>query len=197
MSFSASDIKEIKWSLGAFVLSMGLAAALISYSQDYQHQALQDRQAAQQRLTEVRAKLATALSDQENMATYQLEYEALIQQKVIGDEQRLNWMEDLEKIRKQRNIPEFKYTIAPQQGYAPNPPLDSGNFNLYTSPMTLQINLLHEEQLLHLFTALNTQIQGWFILDRCSLSGIDAQGTGALSASCAGGWITMKNRNAP
>lgn len=199
MSFSTSDIAEIKWSLGSFLVSLAIVAGLVNYSQDYQHQSLKDRQAAQDQLTKARAQLAIAQNDFENMATYKLEYEALETQKVIGNEQRLDWMEGLEKIRKQGHVTDFKYSIGPQQSYAPNPPLDSGNFALNLSPMTMQIDLLHEEQLQHLFTAMLTQMQGWFILDRCSLSTVatEAGGITSLKAECAGGWLTMKNRNAP
>lgn len=199
MSFSVSDIAEIKWSLGAFVLSMAIAAGLSDFSEDYRHGALQAKQSAQEQLNKARESFATAQSDFENMATYKLEYEALENQKVIGNEQRLDWIEGLEKIRKQGVVRDFKYSIGPQQSYAPNPPLDAGNFALNLSPMTLQIDLLHEEQLDRLFSTITTQMQGWFILDKCSLSS-SASATGetsSLKADCAGGWLTMKNRNAP
>ena len=199
MSFSTSDIPEIKWSLGAFIVSLGIAAGLISFSEDYKQAAQKDMRTAQAKLTEARTQLATAQSDFENMATYKLEYEALETQKVIGNEQRLDWIEGLEKIRKQGAVLDFKYSIGPQQGYAPNPPLDSGNFTLNLSPMTLQIDLLHEEQLDRLLSAMMTQMEGWFILDHCTISkgGEQTSGLASLKADCAGGWLTMKNRNAP
>ena len=199
MSFSVADIPEIKWSLLAFGASLAVAAGLVELSAGYQHQAKEDRQTAQRQLNEARDQLIAAQSDLENMAAYQKEFQALEAQKVIGDEQRLDWMEGLEKIRQQGEVLDFKYGIAPQQAYVPNPPLDTGNLALNISPMTLQIDLLHEEQLLRLFTALNTQIKGWFMLERCSLTPTGAQGAtpGTLKAECAGGWLTMKNRNAP
>ncbi|TNC96995.1 MAG: hypothetical protein FD121_967 [Gallionellaceae bacterium] len=199
MSFSVSDIAEFKWSLGAFVLSMVVAAGLSTFSEDYRHGALQAKQSAQEQLNKARENFATAQNDFENMATYKLEYEALETQKVIGNEQRLDWIEGLEKIRKQGAVLDFKYSVGPQQSYAPNPPLDTGNFALNLSPMTLQIDLLHEEQLDRLFSTMATQMEGWFILDRCSLSaGASATGEAtSLKADCAGGWLTMKNRSAP
>lgn len=199
MSFSTADIADLKWGIGSLLISLGIAASLITYSASYQDNALKDRQAAQQQLIEARNQLAAAQSDLENMATYQQEYQTLVAKKVIGNEQRLDWIEGLEKVRAQGHVLDFQYAIAPQQGYSPNPPLDAGNFALNISPMTLQINLLHEEQLLHLFSALHSEMQGWFILDHCSLSAADAavESISSLKAECAGGWLTMKNRNAP
>jgi hypothetical protein len=197
MSFSKDDLVDLKWSLGAFVLSIALAGSAYSLSEIYLAQSLKDRQEAQKQLTDARTHLEAAQNDQQNMATYALEYNALMAQKVIGDEQRLDWMEGLEKLRRQGRVTDFKYTIAPQQGYAPNPPLDAGNFQLNRSNMTLQIDLLHEEQLMHFFADMQKQLKGWFILDGCWLSQASEVGNSRLKAECKGGWFTMKNRNMP
>lgn len=194
---SKADIYDIKWALGAFLLSLALGASLVSISDGYEGQALKERQTAQKQLTDARAQLSTAQNDQENMAAYALEYNALLAQKVIGDEQRLDWMEGLERLRQQGSVLDFKYTIAPQQAYVPAPPLDAGNFRLSRSSMTMQIELLHEEQLLHLLADMHTQMKGWFMLDGCTLTRSSADEGSPLKAECSGGWFTMKNRNLP
>ncbi len=199
MSFSTTDFAEIKWSLLACLLALIGAAALFNYTTAYEQQAQQQLKQAQTRLTEARNQLANAQSDLENMSVYQNEYDALVARKVIGSEQRLDWIEGLERLRVQKLVPEIKYTIAPQKPYTPNPPQNGGNFALNISPMTLQVNLLHEEQLLDFFKTMETQLQGWFLLDRCSLTRNEttASGIAPLSADCSGGWFTMQNRNAP
>lgn len=198
MNFSKDDLAEIKLSLGALVLSIVLSAALISLSGSYLENSLKESQSAQSRLNDSRMQLIAAQSDQENMSSYALEYNALLAQKVIGNEQRLDWMEGLEKLRQQGTVLDFKYTIAPQQAYAPNPPLDAGNFQLSRSSMTLQIDLLHEEQLLTLFAEMRKQLNGWFMLDGCVISrtGTDDE-IRPLKAECTGGWFTMKTKGAP
>jgi hypothetical protein len=198
MNFSKADLQDLKWSLGALVLGLALSSGLVSLSNSYLEQSLKDRVAAQKRLAEARAQLGAAENDQENMTDYALEYNALVAQKIIGNEQRLDWMEGLEKLREQGSVLDFKYAIAPQQGYVPNPPLDTGNFQLNRSGMTLQIDLLHEEQLLRLVADMRKGLNGWFILDGCSLSRTGAADELVpLKAECTGGWLTMKNKSAP
>ena len=132
---------------------------------------------------------------------FRSEYGTLLQRKIIGNDQRLDWIEGLEKIHQQQRVLDFKYAIAPQQPYTPAPPLDSGNFELNLSNMTLQLDLLHEGQLITFFDTLRTDIKGWFIIDHCSLERSAAapeNGTvSQLKAECTGGWLTLKNRNAP
>ena len=198
MIFSKDDLPELKWSLGALALSIALAVTLISASEKYLELSLKEREAAQKQLNDARTQLLAAQSDQANMSAYALEYNALLAQRVIGSEQRLDWIEGLEKLRQQGSVLDFKYTISPQQGYKPNPPLDAGNFQLSRSGMTLQIDLLHEEQLLHFFSSLHDQISGWFMLDSCSISRTGTVDELApLKAECTGGWFTMKNKNTP
>lgn len=198
MNFSKADLQDLKWSLGALVLGLALSGGLVSLSNSYLEQSLKDREAAQKRLTEARTQLSAAENDQENMTDYALEYNALVAQKVIGNEQRLDWMEGLEKLREQGTVLDFRYTIAPQQSYVLNPPVDTGDFQINRSGMTMQIDLLHEEQLLHLFDDMRTRMNGWFMLDGCSLSRTGAADELApLKAECTGDWLTMKNKSAP
>ncbi|MDD2700863.1 MAG: hypothetical protein PHH36_06450 [Sideroxydans sp.] len=199
MSFSTDDLGEIKWSLLTCLLSAAAALGMISYSADIQQRSLKELQQAQRQLNNAREQLLTAQNDLENMSSYQMEYDALVAQKVIGSEQRLDWIEGLERIRHQNLVPEFNYSISPQTAYLPNPPLNAGNFKLGISPMSMQIDLLHEGQLLNFFDALSSQMPGWFLLDKCGISRVDnaQNGNVMLRAECAGGWFTMKNQNTP
>jgi hypothetical protein len=198
MSFSKDDLPDLKWSLGALVLSLAIAGMLISASEAYLAKSLKDRQSAQKQLASARAQLLSAQNDQENMASYAREYNALLAQKVIGDEQRLDWLEGLDTLRQQDVVLDFNYTISPQKSYAPKPPLDAGDFKLSRSDMTLKIDLLHTEQLLHLFARIQQDMSGWFMLDGCTISRTGTSDELApLKAQCDGGWFTMKNRNTP
>jgi len=195
MTFSLSDLPQIKWSLWTFLLTLTIGGSAVFISQKYADNAQNVKRAAQQQLTEARSKLNAARNDQENMAHYTKEYSAIQRREIIGDEQRLNLIEGLETLRKRNRVLDFKYAIAPQQPYKPAPALDSGNFDLKLSPMTLQIELLHEGQLINFFDSLRHDMNGLFILDLCTLERISGSAA-QLKADCAGGWLTLKNRNA-
>ncbi|MBI5435819.1 MAG: hypothetical protein HY937_01680 [Nitrosomonadales bacterium] len=206
MTFSKSDFAHIKWSLLIFLFVLSAGGAAIMVSENFVVQSQRDQRDAKRQLNEARSRLATAGEDRENMQTYALEYNALLKRNVIGNDQRLDWIEGLEKIYRQDRVPgfmEFKYAIAPQKAYTPAPPLDSGNFDLNLSDMTLQFELLHEGQLTAFFDAMHTGINGWFMIDHCALERIAATAAAEdfsaafqLKAECTGGWLTLKNRNA-
>ena len=207
MKLSKSDFLLMRWSVLAICASLIVSAIIFYSSGSYAEKSLKDQRNAQSMLNDARTRLTTALQDQENMAIYADEYGALIEANIIGDDQRLDWMEGIEKIRQKNLVMDFRYSIAPQRIYTPQPPIGSGNFDIRYSEMKLQFDLLHEAQLLDFFDALRADIKGWYQLEGCTLQRIgtetgadngDKQTTTArLKAECSGGWITLKNRNAP
>lgn len=205
MTFSKSDFTHIRWSLLVFLLALGAGGATILASGSFIEKAQRDQREARRQLDEARSRLATAEEDRENMRTYTLEYNALLKRNIVGNDQRLDWIEGLDNIHRQDQAPglmDFKYSIVPQRTYTPVPALDSGNFELNRSDMILHFDLLHEEQLMAFFDTVRSDIKGWFILDKCVLEraatapekndyGVTAQ----LKAECTGGWVTLKNRS--
>lgn len=196
MSFSQEDLPHIKASLTTFLIILTIGGGAVLYSQKYASEAQKTRLNAQQQLTDARNKLQAARADQENMATYTKEYSAIQRREIVGEEQRLNLIEGLELLRKRNRVLDFKYSIAPQQAYKTPNGLDAGNFDLKLSTMTLQLDLLHEGQLINFYDSLRRDMNGWFILNKCTLEHSGGTGTAQLKADCSGGWLTMKNRNA-
>jgi len=202
MNISRSDFLMMRWSILTMCISALISVVILYSSNEYANNAQINHRNAQNLLNEARNRLATALQDQENMARYASEYGALIEQHMIGDDRRLDWMEGLEKIRQKNLVADFRYTIAPQKMYVPLLPIDSGNFDIRYSEMKLQFDLLHEQQLLDFFAALRTNIKGRYQLEGCTLqrngSGDEVKTASAqLKAECIGGWITLNNRGAP
>lgn len=202
MRLSGSDFPLLRRSILTICASALIGTTILYGSGEYAKNARNDRHDAQNMLNDARSHLASALQDQNSMAIYAGEYGALVEQNIFGDDQRLDWMEGMENIRRKNLVTDFRYSIAPQKAYTPQPPLDSGNFDIHYSEMKLQFDLLHEAQLLDFFTALRSDVRGWYQLDSCTLrrstaatGESDPVATAYLRAECSGGWITLKNRN--
>lgn len=205
MSLDKSDLTHIKWSLLAFTLSVAVGGSAIWLSATYESAALKTREAAKKQVRAEGNILDTTKSDLKNMSTYALEYAALADRRIVGGEQRLDWVEELEKLRRQHRVIGFKYTISAQQPFIPAPELNTGDLKISLSGLNLQIDLLHEMQLIEFFEALRSDLKGWFIVDHCTLERTATSNTaetpaipntGAqLKADCAGGWLTLNNRN--
>lgn len=195
MTFSQADLPHIKWSLVTLLITLVIGASAVISSQKYAKNAQREIRAAQQQLNDARSKVSAARDDRDNMATYTKEYSEIQRREIIGEEQRLNLIEGLDELRKRNRVIEVKYEIAPQQPYKPVTALNAGNFDLKFSPMKLQIELLHEGQLFNFFDSLRRDMNGWFILEQCTLER-STNANAQLKADCNGGWLTLNNRNA-
>ena len=194
VNIQRSDLPHLKWSLLILLLVLCSGGCMIILSHLFAARTQMKYDHAQHQLIDTRKQLAAAMQDRENIRTYSSEYAELVQLNIMGDDQRLDWSEGLEKIHQQHLVLDFKYALAPQHPYIPPTPLDTGNFTLNMSDMTLQLDLLHEGQLIRFFDALHNGIKGWFILEHCTLErNADSGSNTQLKADCGGGWLTLKN----
>jgi hypothetical protein len=199
MKISKDDLGVMRSSLATLAVAAGCSALLIFFSATRSELAEKDWRDAQRQLRAAQSELNNAKQDRDNMDSYLAEYTASASRHLIGEEGRLDWIENLEKIRTQKRVEDFRYNIGPQKLYAGQPAIDSGNYNIHYSEMKLQLDLLHEGQLVDFLDAVREQIKGWYQLDHCSIlrNAGDSQNTGIqLKAECTGGWITLQNRNA-
>ena len=202
MKFSKDDFPILRWSIIAICASTLITATIVYVSNTYATTTQQDLRKARQMRNNSRNSINTAHQDRDNMSIYADEYGSLINRKIVGDDQRLDWIEGMEVLRQMNLVTNFRYNISPQKKYAPKPPVSSGNLNINYSEMKLQFDLLHEEQLVNFFSSLPQVIQGWYQLESCTLSRSsntvtdpsNPSGT-QLKANCTGGWITLKSRN--
>ncbi|MFA5826650.1 MAG: hypothetical protein WC825_11870 [Gallionellaceae bacterium] len=197
MKLSSSDLLPMRWSLLSVCASVLLSSAMLYGSSRYEARVQQEHLSAQSLMNDARSRLAAARQDQQNMSVYSAEYGALEQRKIIGDEQRLDWLEGLDKLRSRNLVSDFRYTIAPQKNHVTTAASGNGDFDIHYSEMKLQFDLLHEAQLLDFFAALHNQISGRYQLEGCTLQRVAGPlpDSAQIKAECTGGWITLKNRD--
>ncbi len=203
MKLTITDIPLLRWSILTACLSILISTTIIYSSSAYTSNAQENLNKARKLRNDARTRLTAAHEDRDNMSIYSSEYGILVNRKIIGDEQRLDWIEGMERLRQKNLVWNFRFNIAPQKKYSQKSQIDSGSFDILYSEMGLQFDLLHEAQLVDFFAALPKHVQGWYQLEGCTLmrSGTTQVNSSIsskpqLSADCTGGWITLKNRNA-
>ncbi len=202
MKISSSDFHLMRWSLSTICASAFLSGVVLYSSSQYAEHQQNNLRTAQKQMNDARKRLTAAKLDKESLSVYSADYGILEKDNVIGDDHRLDWMEGLERLRNQNLVIDFRYNIAPQKAYVPQPAIDSGNFDVHYSETKLQFELLHEGQLLHFFDALHGNTKGHYQLEGCTLKRSETERNAAtpmathIKAECSGGWITLKNRNA-
>ena len=124
-------------------------------------------------------------------------YQALEAAGVIGQEDRLSWIEKLREAAVALKLPGLTYEIETRERFRSPIPIDEGKFKGFVSRMTLQLGLLHEADLLRLLQYLDQHVTGLYSVVRCTLGRIGDEFSSSaiehnLSATCVLRWFTVK-----
>ena len=116
---------------------------------------------------------------------------------LVGKERRLSWIESLEATNSVLRLPLLTYNLRPQEDFERPGFKAQRGVKVKSSPMDLNMGLLHEQDLFALFDGLHTSIKNLFTVDSCSLSrdgdiqrSLDTRRTN-LSSKCTIRWVTI------
>jgi hypothetical protein len=198
MKFSTKDLPRTRGLVIISVLTLVLGAIIAYVSNGVLIEAQQSKITADREWSEAHRKLERTKNEQEDLQGYYRQYQNLVEQNVIGQERRLDWIETIEKIRNKLNIFSVKYKLEPQETLNLETVSTSNSFDLHRSNMTLDFSLLHEGQLLNFLDTLSKEAKGMYLLESCTLTRNDfvrqLRFIPNLQAECTLGWITLNEK---
>ena len=198
MKLVASDFQKLQLSLLAAVLMLAIGAGTVYFSFGLIRSTTLDRTAAQAERNDFDGKLKRVRSEENEIRQKSAVFSALQKRGVIGEEQRLEWVELLKEIRDTHRLIDLQYEIAPQRRLDAVP---GNGFTFFSSSMKVQLKLLHEQDLTRLLNDLRQQASALIQVKSCTLSrlprGTSDSGTNAqLLADCQIDWVTLRETSA-
>ncbi len=137
------------------------------------------------------------VEDLDLLQLYRESYKGYKKNGLIGAERRLTWIETLESVNDDLKLPKLTYALAPQEEFK-RPKFAKDNKILVNStPMALNIDLLHEEDLFNVFNGMQQRIENLFTIEQCTLIRKDRTGallntrSANLISNCLMRWITV------
>lgn len=198
MKLSSADLPKLQISLLAALLMMIVGAGAGYAAFNSTQTAQRERAAAQNERNDADGKLRRVSSEQSEIKQKSERFNALQARGVIGEEQRLEWVELLKDIRDQRRLLDLQYEFAPQRALdAKSDTTPDGSFSFFASTMKVQIKLLHEEDLTRFLADLRQQARALIQVKSCNVSRLPlAAGENSLSAQlladCQIDWVTLR-----
>ena len=194
MKLDAKDFPKLQLSLLAAIVMITVGAESVSIALNSTKAAKLDQAAAQSARNDFDGKLKRVRSEENEIKDKSAVFSRLQARGVIGEEQRLEWVELLKDIREKRRLIDLEYEVAPQR------PLDTtpgSGFAFVASAMKVQLKLLHEEDLTRFLDDLRRQAKALVQVKSCNVSrlprGSSENGTPAqLQADCQIDWITLR-----
>lgn len=201
MQLQTGDWRKLQAPLIALALALILAAAIGWASQLRKQAALKALQTQQDQLSQARNRYQASGAERETIVRYLPQYQRLIQQGFIGEEHRIEWIDELRTINQHYKLFGISYQIGPQEHYKPPFSLNSGPFQLHRSVMKIESALLHEGDVLTILNAFLAQNPASFLPRDCVLARIGAGNRNKfvpnISAHCEIDWLTLSEPPKP
>lgn len=188
-----NELDQIRLALICFALSLALGSVLVISSSWYLRQQHEDAAQALQLRNLAFDKFSHVENEKLEIRNYQPQFIALRSKGLIGEENRLAWVDSIRQIQERRQLLPITYEINAQQPFKIDARALLGDYRLLGSRMDLHMDLLHEMDLFHFLQDLKRR--HYYTVQECSLkrSGAVQNATVAptLAADCTLYWLTL------
>ncbi len=192
----------LKRSLAVFIVTLLIMAAVVIMSDVYKTKASDQNALMMREMRSWRNKIDEANKNNQILVQHEDTFKKLVEESVIGDENRLSWVEVVQNVVESRKLTSVKYDIA-SRVLLDKKLLDKKykGIDVYRSVMSLDMKLIHEGDLFVMLNALRNEAKGLVTVDKCDIElinknineGVIAQDdTVNMSAYCELSWYTLK-----
>lgn len=198
MKFGAKDLKRLGLPV-AVCLALGLVGVAGYFAADrHLEDTKKQRAAIAAQRTEVQGRLDRANEEEREIKANLQQYRALAARGITGEEKRLDWVDTLTAIKSERRLFNVSYSIEPQKQLDyPGFGAGSGVYFM-TSRVKINLQLLHEEDLLSFIDDLAKRSKLYLSVRSCNIQRTDRGSGGTvlaprLQADCAVDLITIRH----
>ena len=173
MTLSSEDGRFLRSSGIGLLLCLILGAGAVALAYLYWQGAVRDNNVARNQQQETKRKLAQASSEEIELKEKIARYLTLKQRGVVGIEKRLDWVEQLGAIRRERKLPDLTYELSAQhsveRNLLPNG-ASAGGHRYVTSTLQFATSVLHEGDLTGMLADLQSRLAAGVSVRECRLS---------------------------
>ncbi|OAI50342.1 hypothetical protein AYO46_02545 [Betaproteobacteria bacterium SCGC AG-212-J23] len=200
MTFTREELKRL-------TLPLLIGLAMLAVGAGVVFSAGEGMRTAQVRLSQAQAerrqnaeRLARIAEEEREVNQKMDVYKQLKALNILGEERRLEWADAINRIRVQRELLDVRYRVERQKLVA-SVPGKPANVDFYASAMRVDLQLLHEQDLLNFLADLRASGNAYYSVKKCVLTrtGQAVGGiamTPRLSAQCDIDLITVVDRAA-
>lgn len=193
------DIKKALLTFAIILLSM---ISMVIASDVYRSNASEKNARTMAEMRSWSNKIEDANRNNQILVQHEETFKKLKDNFVIGDENRLSWVEVVQKVADSRKIASVKYDIASQVLLDKNVlGSEYAGIDVFKSVMSLEMKFIHEGDLFVMLNALRREAKGLVAVDKCEVElinkdvndGIIGQNkTDNMRAYCELSWYTLK-----
>lgn len=177
--------------------AIAVSAVLVVAGWQYESMQNEEYQKALSQLQSTHRIYRNIVNDIDLIDQYRSLYNDYKSSGLVGEERRLSWIESLEGTNEVLRLPTLSYALNPQEEFERPKFRAKRGVEVKSSPMELNMGLLHEEDLFALLEGLRLSIRNLFTVDSCQISRetpVDRSletGRSNLRSACLIRWVTI------
>ncbi|MDH5611341.1 MAG: hypothetical protein OEY66_02635 [Gammaproteobacteria bacterium] len=188
---------QIRKPLILFVLVTIFSTIIIAVSDFYLNNAFDSRESANRAMRLWKNKIDGSRESNRIINEYEKRYLDLVKNNIVGEENRLNWLETIQATANIKGMSSVKYNVSSQRLVEDKTGQHAAQgLKVYRSDMTLDMKMAHEGDLFEMLNTLENKAQGLFIVDKCNIENYGApskSGSENMHAYCELAWYTFKS----
>jgi hypothetical protein len=182
MIIARGDLNRLRLPLAAATALLALGAACLLASDHYLDAARKARDAARLSRVAAQERVSKVSEEEREIRENLVHYEQMRRRGMLGEQSRLDWIESIARIKNDRKLLEIKYAIEPQRSLDYPGIVATGAADFVVSRMKLEMQLLHEEDLLNFLADLEAAGGAYVSVRHCSVNRIERGAAPAASA---------------
>ena len=179
------------------LVAVVLSATLIILGMQFEEASHEAYRQGEASLNATHRKYENMVNDIDLLEQYTVHYSDYKASGLIGGERRLSWIESLESTNSVLRLPHLSYNLLAREDFQRAGLKVGKNVVVNSSPMELNMDLLHEEDLFALVEGLGYSISSLFTVDGCNIILTSAVGESFttkkanMKATCIIRWINI------
>jgi hypothetical protein len=197
MNLGLRDFLSMRLPMAVLLAVIVASVAMIRYTSVQHAAAEQERRTQANATREAQVRVEKSGQEKQIILQYLPAYQKLEAEGLVGDEQRLEWIEALRKANKQAGLFGVSYQLEPRKAFQVQAIINPMAQHIQTSDMKLSFGLMHEGDLMRFLDSLSAQHSGLFLVRRCAVDRPVRTDTppaprqANLTAKCDLSWLTI------
>ena len=182
MNISRDDLRHLRMPIAGAILLSLVGAACLGVSRYYLDATKAVRDASRSARISAQERMARVAEEEREIRENLVHFERMRRQGMVGEQNRLDWIESIAKIKNSRKLFEIRYNIEAQTTADYPGVVTTTAADFVVSRMRLNMLLLHEGDLLNFISDLQAAGNAHVSVRRCSVSRSE-RGAGPSSTS--------------
>jgi len=173
MNITRDDLKRLRVPLALAVAMAAAGVAALLSSQSYLDSARTVRDGTRASRVAAQERVLRVSEEEREIRENLVDFERMRERGMLGEQSRIEWIESIARIKKNRKLFEIKYRIEAQRALDYPGVVAGGSADFVVSRMKLEMLLLHENDLLDFLADLEAAKKAYVSARQCQVTRIE------------------------